>query len=249
MNNLNHLDETPLLDFNSKTIATLISSKGWKSFNVYERIGAAYNFVRDDILFGYNRADNIPASKVLSDGIGQCNTKAILLMALFRALSIPCRLHGFTIHKSLQRGVVPELIYPITPENIIHTWVEIEYEGRWINLEGFILDKPFVKRLQQSFGKNTQSLCAYGAGTNSLQAPKIDWCGQDTYIQRTGINTDIGIFNSPDEFYALHSQNFSVWKRFLYEHLVRHWMNLRVRKIRAGKKVEPLPETKFQINK
>ncbi len=41
----------------------------------YDRIGAAYDFVRNEILFGYNRTDAIPATEVLADGYGQCNTK------------------------------------------------------------------------------------------------------------------------------------------------------------------------------
>lgn len=41
--------------------------------------------VRDDIVFGYNIDDEIPASKVLADGYGQCNTKGTLFMALLRA--------------------------------------------------------------------------------------------------------------------------------------------------------------------
>ena len=98
-----YLLETPLLDFGSGPIRALIGAKGWQRLNAFERIGAAYTFVRDQIAFGYNSDDSIPASAVLADGYGQCNTKGTLLMALLRALEIPCRLHGFTIHKALQR--------------------------------------------------------------------------------------------------------------------------------------------------
>ena len=38
----------------------------------------SYNYVRDDVLFGYNIDDGISASKVLADGYGQCNTKGTL---------------------------------------------------------------------------------------------------------------------------------------------------------------------------
>ncbi len=116
-----YLNETPILDFNSKKISSLVQEMSWRSLSEYEKIGAAYNFVKNNIPFGYNKSDNIPASEVLSDGYGQCNTKSTLLMALLRAVSISCRIRGFTIHKSLQRGVVPELVYPITPDNILHS--------------------------------------------------------------------------------------------------------------------------------
>ena len=116
-----YLQTTKMLDFQSPSIQQLIIDRDWEKLTVSERIGAVYDFVRNEILFGYNVDDTLAASKVLSDGYGQCNTKTTLLMALLRALDVPCRFHGFTIDKSLQRGVVPELIYPITPQNILHS--------------------------------------------------------------------------------------------------------------------------------
>ena len=143
----NYLSETPLLDFGASSIQNLISARGWSALPPAERIGAAYDFVRDEILFGYNADDVLPASRVLRDGYGQCNTKGTLLMALLRGLGIPCRFHGFTIDKGLQRGIVPELVYPIAPRNILHSWVEAELEGQWVDLEGFILDSAVLTAL------------------------------------------------------------------------------------------------------
>ena len=91
------LESTEMLDFQGEAITRLLESKGWMNLSEYDRIGAAYDFVRNDIRFGYNSSDDLMASQVLSDGYGQCNTKGTLLMALLRALSIPCRFHGFTI--------------------------------------------------------------------------------------------------------------------------------------------------------
>ncbi len=231
---------TRLLDYHHPRIRALIATRGWQKLEESARIGAAYAFVRDEIAFGYNAGDALPASRVLADGYGQCNTKAILLMALLRALGIACRLHGFTIHKALQRGVVPELIYRITPENILHSWVEVKFQGRWVNLEGFILDTPYLTRLQAAFA-GAAGLCGYGAGTENLAAPGVEWCGRDTYIQRSGINRDFGLFDDPDSFYARHAQDLPWWKERLYRHLLRHWMNARVRRFRAGARLAPLP--------
>ena len=165
------LAPTKLLDFDAAPLAHLIETRGWRGLSEYDRIGAAYDFVRNEIAFGYNRADDIPASEVLSDGYGQCNTKGTLLMALLRGVGIRCRLHGFTIHKGLQRGVVPELVYPLAPQEILHSWVEIEFQDSWINLEGFILDDAFLKS-QTSFS-NTDSL-RLGA-RDCLGAPPVAW--------------------------------------------------------------------------
>ena len=228
------LTPTNLLNFKDIGLSELIKSRGWLDMSEFDRIGAIYDFVRNEIAFGYNRSDDIRASEVLSDGFGQCNTKGTLLMALLRGVGIRCRLHGFTIHKGLQRGVVPELMYPIAPQEILHSWVEIEFNGRWINLEGFILDEAFLSVLQTSFAK-TSSLCGYGAGTDCLKTPPVTWQGQDTYIQKTGIVQDFGVFNDPDAFYASHRQDFGLLQRFLYQIVVRHWMNLRVQALRSGR--------------
>lgn len=228
------LAPTRLLDFDAEPIAKLIQDRNWPSMTTFERIGAIYDFVRNEIAFGYNRADDIPASQVLADGFGQCNTKGTLLMALLRGVGIRCRLHGFTIHKGLQRGVVPELIYPLAPQEILHSWVEIDFEGAWVNLEGFILDEVFLNVLQASFPSSNR-LCGYGAGTDCLSAPPVTWDGQDTYIQRTGIVQDFGVFDTPDSFYAAHEQSFGWLKGVLYRHIIRHWMNARVRALRIGR--------------
>lgn len=240
-----YLAETRLLDFGSASVRDLIADRGWTSLPPSDRIGAAYDFVRNEILFGYNSTDDIAASDVLADGYGQCNTKATLLMALFRALDLPCRLHGFTIHKSLQRGVVPELVYVIAPDGIVHSWVEVHLDGRWINLEGFILDKEFLSVLQSRFSGETESLCGYGVGTDGLSEPPVEWIGGDTYIQSTGINRDLGLFDSPDQFYARHRQAFGPVRGLLYRLFIRHWMNARVRAIRAGE-VPSMPNDAIQ---
>ncbi|WP_310621685.1 transglutaminase-like domain-containing protein [Flexibacterium corallicola] len=230
-----YLSETRLLDFKCKDIQKLLNERGWKTLNIYERIGAAYDFVRNEVKFGYNASDDIRASHVLSDGYGQCNTKGTLLMALLRGLGIACRLHGFTIHKSLQRGVVPELVYRLAPDNILHSWVEVQFEGEWRNLEGFILDEEFLRSLQNEFAPKSPSLCAYGVGTACLSSPPVEWMGSDTYIQKTGINNDFGVYNSPDDFYAEHMQGFSPLLRIAYAYGIRHWMNARTRAIRHGR--------------
>ena len=56
-----YLKETVMLDFSNPDIQKLIERKRWKEQNEFDRIKAIYNFVRDDVLFGYNADDNISA--------------------------------------------------------------------------------------------------------------------------------------------------------------------------------------------
>ncbi|HNM41248.1 MAG TPA: transglutaminase family protein [Giesbergeria sp.] len=124
------LRPTAILDYTHPRIEALIQSRGWRRLPTRERIAAIYDFVRNDIAFGYNLADDLPASRMLDDGLGQCNTKGSLLMALLRACDIPCRLHGFTIDKALQKGAITGLAYALAPRNIVHSWVEVELDGQ-----------------------------------------------------------------------------------------------------------------------
>lgn len=123
-----YLTTTAMLDFEHPAIQELVNQKGWGQLSHYDAIGAIYNYVRDEILFGYNADDRLPASRVLKDGYGQCNTKGTLLMALLRAVDIPVRFHGFTIFNELQRGAIPNYLFAIAPERIIHSWVEVNLD-------------------------------------------------------------------------------------------------------------------------
>jgi transglutaminase-like putative cysteine protease len=228
------LTATPLLDVHHPDVEALVARRGWRTLDVYDRIGAVYDFVRNQIAFGYNEGDELPASSVLADGIGQCNTKSTLMMALLRAVGIPCRFHGFTIDKPLQKGAITGLAYRLAPQRIIHSWVEVSLDGRWIALEGFILDEPYLASLQRRFPQ-ARRFCGYGAATTDLSAPGVEWRGQDTYIQKEGIADDFGVFDSPDAFYARHGSNLSGLKRWLYQRVIRHAMNRNVARIRGSK--------------
>lgn len=224
---------TSLLDYHQPALQNLIAQRGWLALDEYTRIGSIYDFVRNEIRFGYNEDDNLPASRVLADGIGQCNTKATLFMALLRATGISCRFHAFTIDKALQKGAITGLAYALAPRSIIHSWVEVQVGSRWINLEGFILDAAYLDSLQRMFPAEA-AFCGFGAATPDLQSPQVEWRGTDTYIQKDGINSDLGLFADPDAFYASHGANLSGLKRWLYQRFIRHWMNRKVEHIRSG---------------
>lgn len=227
-------EPTDLLDFKSPQIQQLIVERRWQALPEFERIGAIYDFVRNEIKFGYNQSDSLPAAQVLADGFGQCNTKGILLMALLRANQIACRFHGFTIDKRLQKGAITGWAYVLAPASIIHSWVEIWFDGRWVNLEGFILDESYLIALQQTFPA-AKEFCGFGAAVTDLRDPPVQWKGTDTYIQKEGINADFGIFNSPDEFYRKHGTNLSGIKKWVFETVVRAQMNRNVERIRLSK--------------
>jgi hypothetical protein len=230
-----YLEETPLLDYRHPAVAALVDQRGWRDLartDPGSAIEGVYDFVREELPFGYNAGDELSASRVLRDGYGQCNTKGVVLMALLRAVGVPCRIHGFTIDKRIQRGAVSGLAWWLAPRSIVHSWVEILFEDRWINLEGFIIDGAYLEGVRAMHPHVRGRFEGYAVATENLAAPPIRWCGRDTYIQRTGINHDFGVFDSPDEFFARHGSNLSGLRRVLYGGLIRHAMNRRVARVR-----------------
>jgi len=232
MTQIKYLAQTKLLDFKQPNIQKLINDRKWRQLNEYDRIGAAYDFVRNEIMFGYNRSDDLAASEVLDDGYGQCNTKGTLLMALLRELGIQCRFHGFTIDNALQKGAIPSYLFFMAPKYILHSWVEVDYQGNWVDLEGFILDQSYLSAIQRREGGQKGPYKGYAVATKCLLRPAIQWEGLSTYIQKEGIHDDFGVFDNPDEFYFSHGTNLSGVRKVLYQLFFRHLINWNVRAIR-----------------
>ena len=232
MNNNDYLKETKLLNFSCNSIQNLINERGWKELDDFNKIKEVYYYIRDEILFGYNVKDDITAEQVLQDGYGQCNTKGTLFMAILRALNIPCRIHGFTINKELQKGAMTGFVYNNAPQNVLHSWVEVLYNDQCYELEAFILDIKYLNNLQKKFSNCSGAFCGYGVAVKDFKNPTIDWNANNTYIQSEGINQDFGVYNTPDELYNEHRQELSKFKEFLYKNLGRHLMNRNVKKIR-----------------
>lgn len=226
------LKETPILDYNHILIKNLIEQRKWNELGDVDKVKNIYNFVRDEIQFGYNTGDTIQASDILKDGYGQCNTKATLLMALLRAVKIPTRLHGFTIDKELQKGAIDGLWYKLSPKNILHSWVEVYVNEHWYILEGVILDRQYLQELRNINKNMTKTFCGFGVFTDNFDNPPIDWNLSDTFIQDKGINQDFGLFDSPDDFYRNHQQELSYIQSLFFKYFIRHLMNKNVNTIR-----------------
>jgi len=153
-------------------------------------------------------------------------------MALLRACGIPCRLHGFTIDKKLQKGAMTGFVYRNAPDNVFHSWVEVFFEDRWYELEGFILDRKYITSLQKINNSCTGAFCGYGVAVKDFRNPVIDFNRNNTYIQSEGINQDFGVYDCPDDMLKEHRQELSAVKRFAYMHYGRHLMNRNVKKVR-----------------
>ncbi|MBG9735462.1 transglutaminase-like domain-containing protein [Paenibacillus alvei] len=229
-----YLQATPLVDYNHPTIQKLILERFWNEANDYEKIRQIYDYVRNQIKFGYNRGDDIPASEVLADGYGQCNTKSILLMALLRGVGIPCRIHGFYIDKKMQKGALTGIVYTFAPRNIVHAWTEVQYQEKWIALEGVIIDDPYLYQVKEMLCSYNGGHIGYGVSVKDKKNINLCWRGDSTYIQNFSITEDLGCFDSPDEFFAAYNNTKSPFKKAMLN-LLRKRINRRTDAIREGK--------------
>lgn len=228
-----YLKETKMLDYSHKSIQKLINERKWSDFSEKERVKKIYDFVKDEILFGYNTDDKIKASRVLKDGYGQCNTKGTLFMALLRACGVPCKIHGFTIDKALQKGAMTSIVYKSAPKEIFHSYVEVCVCGVWYNLEGFILDNAYLTALQKTFlPEKDGSFIGYGVATKNFASPPVEFDCCDTYIQKEGIVRDFGVYDDPDSLLDEHGQQMNLLKKCVYRLVGRRLMNKNVKKIR-----------------
>lgn len=72
---------------------------------------------------------------------------------------------------------------------------------------------------------------------------RMDW--KNTYIQKENIHDDFGLYNSPDEFYSEKGTNLSGVKRWLYQSVIRHLINMNVNRLKnasnqsRGKNAQP----------
>lgn len=226
------LKETDMLNYGAQEIASLIDSRKWRDLNEFDRIGAIYDYVQNNILLGYNKYDNLTATQVMADGIGQCNTKATLLMALLRAVGIACRLHGTKVTKVFQRSLMPKIMAKLAPPLIVHTWVEVYYKGEWLSLEGVITDKAYINGLRRLLPTHEGKFFDYAVAVEDFGNLQIDWKGENTTVQQQAVVEDLGVFDSPDVFYGEYKQEYRGLKKFLYENFGRKIMTMKVAKIR-----------------
>ncbi|MDE6356861.1 MAG: transglutaminase-like domain-containing protein [Clostridia bacterium] len=230
-----YLKSTAMLNYQAQQIVDLINKQKWNNLNEFDKIGAIYDYVQNKILLGYNKYDNLTATQVLADGIGQCNTKATLIMALLRAAGVPCRLHGTKVTKVFQRSLMPKIMAKLAPPFIVHTWAEVYYNGKWLSLEGVITDKAYITGLQKLNPEYKGEFFDYAVAVKDFSNLQIDWKGENTTVQQQAVVEDLGVFETPDEFYSEYKQTYRGIKKFMYENIGRKIMTKKVAKIRQVK--------------
>jgi len=213
---MKYLEPTAMLNFQDEALQQLVKQRGWSDLAYEDRIKEIYDFVRNEIKFGYNRTDDIPASEVLRDGYGQCNTKSTLLMALLRAVGIPCRIHGFLIDKKMQKGALTGITYLLAPSKIVHAWTEVQLHDDWIVLEGVIIDDSYLKQVKSRLCSFNEGFIGYGISVKDKNNINLCWTGESVYVQSFSITDDLGIFDNPDDLFKKYNNTDSKLKEILF---------------------------------
>ncbi|MBR6005485.1 MAG: transglutaminase domain-containing protein [Clostridia bacterium] len=232
--NEKYLLSTPLLDFNSEEIKALVLMKGWKDAEESARIRRIYTFVRDNVEFGFNLNDYMPASKILHDGYGQLNNKAVVFAALLRACSVPCRIHAYMAEKILLDGILGGFFFDKAPQKLLCMRVEVHSGGRWIETDAFALDKKYLDCLRDINPDVSDEFYGYGFAEKNFQNIGTDWTGENASVLSRAFTEDLGVFASPDELLDERTQPLRGAKAVLYSFAVRHFMNKNIKKIRES---------------
>lgn len=166
------------------------------------RLQRIFRYVRDDVKFGFPaNGDFVRASETIVLGYGQCNTKTTLFLALCRALDIPARIHFSLIKKEIQRGLFTGLEYALLPEQLSHSWVEVQVEGSWRRLDAYINNRPFYqvgRKLLRERDWTTGFSISCANGASGIEFDLDD----ENFVQMDAVVEDHGIWIDPADYFA-----------------------------------------------
>lgn len=191
-----------LADFNHPIVMKKAKDLSKGAVSDRERLEKFFYYVRDEIKFGFpSKGDLMKASETIKLGMGQCNTKATLILALCKAVGIPARVHFSLITRDIQRGIFTGWRFKILPKFLSHDWVEVKIEGKWRKIDSFINDinmyivgKQLLREKEWDIGYSIA--CTSGESSADYN---ID---EEKFVQMDAITDDHGIYDDPSEYYS-----------------------------------------------
>jgi transglutaminase-like putative cysteine protease len=134
--NKSYLKPTPIIDCDHRTIKEKADELTKSQKEVKEKARTLFYFVRDEIKYNPYMPRYLPehfrASDTLVRKNGFCVQKAVLLVALSRAVGIPARI-GFAVIKN---HLMPEKMANMLHGNVLpeHGYAELFLNDRWIRV-------------------------------------------------------------------------------------------------------------------
>lgn len=167
-----------------------------------EKAVRLHDHVRDEVLFGFqSRFYAVRASEVLEAGVGYCNTKSTLFVALLRAAGVPARQRFVDIDAGILRGITSP------PGSMVdHSFTEVWLDGRWVATDSYIVDPGLMSVARAKLEAEGRSL-GYGAhvrGTNEWDGATDAFSQfvdpENTSTRDFGVHSDVMAFyrDTPD---------------------------------------------------
>ena len=224
-----------LADYNNPLVQSTARDISKNSKNEREKIEAIFHYVRDDIKFAFcQKGDIMKASETIAVGVGQCNNKSTLFLALSRALGIKSRIHFSLIDKKIQQGLFLGLMYKIMPNAISHSWIDVYVDKKWRRIDSFINDRDFYLAGKDELRRrnwDTGFSISCSGGDSSMDF-NID---EEKFVQMDAVIEDQGYFDDPMEYYesSLYKNRPSFLKLFIYRLAIGR-INKRVQSLRKN---------------
>jgi hypothetical protein len=193
---------TRLSDFDYPSITSLSARLTSGKLTPLEKVESLFQFVRDEIKFGFTpKWDVVRASETLTYGLGYCNTKATLFVALCRAAGIPARVHFGLIDIRIMHGIMPGFVFPFMPKLGGHSWSEVQLDGQWRSIDSYINDKPFYERALKQL-KLSGLPIGYSVSFKDGKSSCNFNFGDQGFTHMGAVREDHGVWEDSAEYFA-----------------------------------------------
>jgi hypothetical protein len=191
-----------LSDFKHPIVEAKAAELAKQKTTQLEKLESIFYYVRDEIKFGFpSKWDKVRASETISYGVGYCNTKATLFVALCKALEIPARLHYGLINFQVMRGILPSFAFRFLPKAGSHSWVDLQVGGEWKQMDSYINDKPFYEKALKKLQNESQSLGYSVCIVDGKSSCEFNF-GEKGFAQLGAVVKDHGVWDDASEYFA-----------------------------------------------
>jgi len=226
--------ESRLSDFDHPVVESKAAELTLGRETPLEKIESIFNFVRDRIKFGFTpKWDEVKASEVLGYGLGYCNTKATLFVALCRACGVSTRVHFGLIDIRIMHGILPAFAFPLMPKVGGHCWTEVEVEGQWKRIDSYINDEKFYRSAVELLKANGLPLGYSVSFFEGKSSCEFNY-GEKGFVHMGAVIEDHGTWDdAADYFHSPKYPRFNAIQRIGYP-LIAKLSNRNIERIRKA---------------
>ena len=182
------------------TLLDVLENITVKTATARENAVLVHDYVREHVKFGFNRYfDAAPPEFTLTYGIGHCNTKSRLMVVLLKRLGLEAYQHFVVIPKEILAGAMPAIQFRMISAEISHSFVDVNIEGAWCQIDSFIIDTPYLQGAKARLAKEGK-LTGYGVRLDS----KNTWDGRGSafvQLEPSKVIEDHGRIEDLEAFY------------------------------------------------